>query len=252
MKIKAKISLLFVFLTAVLLCLGAQTATADEQGAFRADDFQGGAMGMEFLPVTIEEAGRTVSIWPNCTVTDFVLDEVVAEGDHAITKTVYTQKELASNQVINLTVQMGEVLPRFRITAVNEKGQRERWYISESGEEGAIVLLPSESVESAFPVECNGLFATEESSRALLAFLEEEHPGEELIDAANKLYHLWEEEWILVWGGYAMSYAEQDWIAAHQERMEATAGETQRLIAGATDLRQHVYQLFGEDLPSLE
>ena len=141
---------LFVFAVLVCLALGLSCAVADEAGSFRFDWFAGGAMGMQFTEITVDEEADILSIWPNCTVTDVVLEKMDwTEGKAP--EVLYTADTMESNQVINLKGYLSDAMPAYRITCVNAEGETERWYLDQSGEDGSLFLLEREAIENVLP-----------------------------------------------------------------------------------------------------
>ena len=104
---------LIVFTALVCLVLGLGCAVADEAGSFRLDWFAGGAMGMQFTDITVDEKADTLSIWPNCTVTNVVLEKMDwVEGKAP--EVLYTAEKMESNQVINLKGYLADGMPVHR------------------------------------------------------------------------------------------------------------------------------------------
>lgn len=144
-KIVVLVLLVFVCMTCIFV-----GALADEAGSFRFDWFAGGAMGMEFTDVTVDEEAEILSIWPNCTVTDVTLEKLDwVEGKEP--EVLYIADTMESNQVINLKGYLSDVMPAYRITCVNAERKTERWYLAQSGEDGSPFLLEQEAIENVLP-----------------------------------------------------------------------------------------------------
>lgn len=138
-----------VFAVIVCLALGLSSTLADEAGSIRFDWFSGGAMGMRFTDITVDENAETLSIWPKDTVTDVVLEKMDwVEGKEP--EVLYTADTMESNQVINLKGYLSDVMPAYRITCVNAEGKTERWYLAQSGEDGSPFLLEREAIENGW------------------------------------------------------------------------------------------------------
>lgn len=134
----------------MLLTCFAVNAGADEKGAFRVDHFQGGAMGITFIDITVNEGSDLISLWTNCTVTDVKLEKLMWSGTWISgTEVLFTAEALASNQVLNIAVDTPDVLPVLRVTALNEQGQGEYWYITRDGRDNAPVLLAPDAFPDA-------------------------------------------------------------------------------------------------------
>lgn len=242
-----------VLVLSMLLC----AAGADELGCFRADTFQGGAMGIEFIDIVIDDGADILSVWANDTVSDVVLDEVIAENGSCYTRTIFTKDSLASNQVLNMTAYLGEAVPRFRVTCKNASGALERVYITQSGENGEMMLMSAETFEEILPVEAKGLKDTEAESRSLTQALQEDHSQQELNELAGQLCELWENQRITLWGGYAQSLDEQAWCEKTVQKAQADCEMYQDgsiypmmyLTGIAMYTRAHVYALSGISMP---
>lgn len=145
-----KKSVFIVFAVLVCLALWLNSTLADEAGSLRFDWFSGGAMGMEFTEITVDENADTLSIWPNCTVTNVVLEKMDwLDGKEP--EVLYTADTMESNQVINLKGYLSDVMPSYRITYVNTEGKTERWYLAQSGEDGVPFLLERDAIENGLP-----------------------------------------------------------------------------------------------------
>lgn len=244
---------LLACLTVLMMLLAISGGYADTVGSFRVDTFQGGAMGIQFIHICLEDDADTFCVWPTDTVYQVVLDEMVSDRDRVISRTIWTEDVLESNQVICLQAYTGEVLPRFRVTFMHEDGTRERLYIEESGEDGSLMLTEAGAVESAFPVCCNGLSETDTLDAVLTGYLQDEHSPDERAVAAHLLYDLWENERNRAWGGYAQSEAEQRWQSQRDMPLWDTymSEDPDLLIRcysdAAAETRSHVLALFGLD-----
>lgn len=126
------------------------SGVADERGAFRFEPYQGGAMGMQFIDVVVDEDAGVMSLWPNQDVSNVVLERLYWDAYMAAT-IIYQADALSSSQVINLKAYLYDAMPAFRVTCVNAAGLTERWYLADSGEDGSLLLLPPDEIEAAFP-----------------------------------------------------------------------------------------------------
>jgi len=138
---------IWVVLIVLVMLFPAADSLADEKGAFRLDWFGGGAMGMTFIDITVDEEADVMSLWTNQTVRNVVVEKL-EWFDYAVTNVIFRAEELISNEVLNIRIYQGEVMPTLRVTAINEKGIPERWYITESGENGDLLLIEKGTIES--------------------------------------------------------------------------------------------------------
>lgn len=137
-------------LVALMMALGVLPGCADERGAFRFEPFQGGAMGMRFIDVTVDEDADILSLWPSQDVTDVVLEKLSWDA-YLSAEVVFRAERLASNEVVNLRAYLYDAMPAFRVTCVNAAGESERWYLADSGEDGSLLLLSAEEIENGMP-----------------------------------------------------------------------------------------------------
>lgn len=141
---------LYCLLLCIVFCLTLCGSHADEEGSLRLDWFGGGAMGMTFTEIVVDETAELISIWPNGTVKNVVLEKMLWQSNAEAT-VLYTAETMESNQVINLRAYLSDSMPDYRVTFQNESGRTERWYLTMSGEDGSLILLPRDAVENVFP-----------------------------------------------------------------------------------------------------
>ena len=252
MRKKIMKKLICVFVAVMMPACGVMGECAG--GVFRLGTDQDDIAGMTVIPIEMDRDGEVYMLRVAEDVMNLVLDEMVWQDNAIISRTVWTNEELPQNRAVALRTLQGETIPRFRVTAVNGSGERERWYITWSGEDGVPLLLSAEEVENTLPVADTGLVEAERRSRELSEILSGNASLEECCAAAAELAALWEDERILVWGGYAMSYAEQRWEAERAWRILVETRDREELpwygllldtaYAGLT--RLHVYDLLGK------
>lgn len=140
----------------LMLLLLPAAAFAAEAGSFRLDYFQGGAMGMRFLDITVDEGGAQLSLWANDAVTDFTLEQLDWFAPEAPAVTArYAAAELPAKHGLNITAELPEVLPTLRVRCIGADGTPECWYIACSGEDGAMLLLSAEDCGLPFDDDFN-------------------------------------------------------------------------------------------------
>lgn len=133
-------------LVALFVGLTAVSAFAEEVPLFRFAPYQGGAMGMQFIDVTVDPDADIMSLWPTQDVYNVVLEKLTWD-DYANAEVIFQADVLSSNQVINLKAYLTDVMPAFRVTCEDLNGQTARWYLADSGEDGSLLLLPAADVE---------------------------------------------------------------------------------------------------------
>lgn len=132
----------FLIALAAALMIWSMTAGADEKGSLRADHFTGGAMGMNMIELTVDEEADFISVWPVDTVTDVHLELVRWWNDEIVdVQELYRADTLTSKDVMNVRIFLPDVLPILRVRLENGAGEKECWYIGDSGEDGSILLL---------------------------------------------------------------------------------------------------------------
>ncbi|MBQ7454961.1 MAG: hypothetical protein IJS53_00840 [Clostridia bacterium] len=119
-------------------------------GSFRLDFFQGGAAGMRFLPVVVEEDADPFVLMPRDTVTDFVLERLEWDFEGftvASAETVYAADVLEPGDNLLISSWFTDVLPTLRVRCVNAAGQAECWYLFQSGRDGSLMLWGEDMFE---------------------------------------------------------------------------------------------------------
>lgn len=210
--------------------------------------------------ICLDEEADCFCLQVNGDIRGIVLEEIVMEEETAYTRVFWTEEMLPAGSSIVLKAYQGEVFPRFRFTCLNSSGETERYFVAESGKDGSLFLI-AESQDPDFLIY-RGLEDTENESEYLIGFMSREiHTRQEKNSAALSFYELWESLRISVWGGYAQSYAEQDWQQhAEETAMQAAVPyETEECrdqvyytVLGE-QTRAHVLELWGiRDVPSAE
>ena len=118
-------------------------------GSFRLDFFQGGAAGMRFIDVIVDEDAADIVLLPQYTVTDFALEKVTWNDETfqiASSSPLYTADRLGPGDNLKITCWFSDVLPDLRIRCTNEAGDAECWYLFQSGFDGSLLLLSEEEV----------------------------------------------------------------------------------------------------------
>lgn len=138
----------------ILLCFTFISALAVEAGSFRLDFFQGGAMGIEFIPILVDEdTDNVLSLQPCCIVTNVRLEKLIWFEDNLQVdpEPLFQADVMEPNQILNITTWIPDTMPKLRIIATNPEGKQECWYISDSGEDGSLLLLPGEDLGLFLP-----------------------------------------------------------------------------------------------------
>lgn len=148
----------FAVLAALLMLLLAQAALADGPatcGAFSLDWFQGGAMGIRFIDVTVDEEGADLCIRVDRDVLGFRLEQVWWDDmRQAEVRPLFTADVFESNQALHIRTYLPEVMPTLCVSGwVGESsdGHFECWYIMDSGEDGSLTLMSAEELGLPVP-----------------------------------------------------------------------------------------------------
>ena len=123
---------------------------AAREGSFRLDFFQGGAAGMRFIDVIVDEEADPIVLLPLYEVTDFVLEEVTWDDEtFAVSKvkTLYAAEKMGPGDNLKIFCWFSDVLPTLRVRCLNDEWGAECWYLSESGRDGSLLLLSREEAE---------------------------------------------------------------------------------------------------------
>ncbi|MBR4360859.1 MAG: hypothetical protein IKP32_09610 [Clostridia bacterium] len=122
-----------------------------EAGSFRLDFFSGGAAGMRFTPVVVDEDAEPLVLTPRANVTGFVLEKLDWDDDTfsvAGAEPLYAANILTPADHLEIFCWFSDVLPDLRVRCLNESGEAECWYLFQSGMDGSLLLL---SEEEALP-----------------------------------------------------------------------------------------------------
>ena len=120
-----------------------------ETADFRMDWFQGGAAGMQFIPVTVDEDADPFVIMPLREMRGFVLeqvewdDETFAPADAA---PLYTADPLSPGDNLQGFADFEDICPTLRIRYTDAEGEDVCWYITESGRDGSLMLLGEDEI----------------------------------------------------------------------------------------------------------
>lgn len=172
------------------------------------------------VSICLDDEAGCFCLQLNTAARNIVTEEIVMDGDLAYTRVFWTEKALPAGSRIVIRAYQGEVFPRFRVTFLNEKNEVERYYVAESGKDGSLFLTAG-SPDFDFII-CKGLEEAVSNAEALNSILLDENAGpDEKESAAYALLSVWEDARNAAWGGYAQSYAEQDWMAERDRAAEA-------------------------------
>lgn len=116
---------------------------------FFLDFFQGGAAGMQFIDVVIDEDAEPITLVPYRDLNNFRLETLVWD-DETFTVSeaypIYTADPLAPGDNLNIYVYFEDMLPNLRIRYTDEEGSPQCFYLFESGRDGSLLLLTEDEL----------------------------------------------------------------------------------------------------------
>lgn len=120
-----------------------------QAGSFRLDFFYGGAAGMQFIPVIVDEEAEPVVLRAQAEVSDFVLEKLTWDEETfsvSGTDTLYAADTFTFGDNLEIFCYFSDVLPDLRIRCVNGDGEAECWYLFQSGRDGSLLLLSEDEI----------------------------------------------------------------------------------------------------------
>lgn len=138
----------FSMAAALVLVLLAAMALADarnERGAFHLDWFQGGAMGIRFIDIHVDDEGAELCVRADQDVLGFRLEQITWDDmRQAEVKPLFTADLLPSDQALHIRAYLPEVMPTLCVSGWIGgpfDSHFECWYIMDSGEDGSLMLM---------------------------------------------------------------------------------------------------------------
>lgn len=123
-----------------------QPAVSDD---FLLDFFQGGAAGMQFIDVVIDEEAEPISLVPYRDMNHFRLETLVWD-DETFTVSeacpIYTADPLSPGDNLNIYVYFEDFFPNLRFSYTDADGKEYCWYLFESGRDGSLMLLTEDEI----------------------------------------------------------------------------------------------------------
>ena len=118
-----------------------------ENACFRLDFFQGGAAGMQFIDIVLDEDAESIVLMPLEAVTDFALESVDWEDFEDYTATpVLLADTLSPGQNLRIYCYIPDMLPDLRFRYTDPEGNDQCWYISQSGRDGSLILIAEDEL----------------------------------------------------------------------------------------------------------
>lgn len=115
-----------------------------EVADFRVDFFQGGAAGMRFIDVTVDEDAEPIVLLPLREMKDAVLEWVEWDEtgmEAAGTETLYAAALLSPGDNLRIACYFSDMMPNLRFRYVDAEGEEMTWYLADSGMDGSLLIL---------------------------------------------------------------------------------------------------------------
>ena len=114
--------------------------------SFRLDFFQGGAAGMRFIPVRVDPDAEPMVLMPLEEVTDFALESLDWEEWEYTATPLCVADILSPGTNLLIYSYIPDTLPNLSIRYVDSDGQPQRWFISQSGRDGSLLLIAEDDL----------------------------------------------------------------------------------------------------------
>lgn len=115
-----------------------------EVADFRLDFFQGGAAGMRFIDVIVDEEAEPIVLLPLRDMKDAALEWVEWDesGLEAVgAKTLYAAELLSPGDNLRIYSYFSDMMPNLRIRYTDAEGAEMIWYLADSGMDGSLLIL---------------------------------------------------------------------------------------------------------------
>ena len=102
-----------------------------------------------YQEIILDEEAEPMWLFADPAVSSFVLEEV--EWDDPFTLSgvtpLYTDDLFTPDEALAIYAYVPDMMPVLRVRGINAEGAEEVWYVSESGEDGSLMLIPAADVE---------------------------------------------------------------------------------------------------------
>lgn len=119
-----------------------------ENVSFRLDFFEGGAAGMQFKDVVVDEDAEAVVILPFQLMMNVSLEKVIWDEDTFKPvggEAVFSAPFLSAGDNLRIFCYFDDVLPALRLRYMDMDGQNICLYLAQSGRDGSLLLLDESS-----------------------------------------------------------------------------------------------------------
>ena len=112
---------------------------------FLLDYFQGGAAGMQFTDLVVDEEADPIVLIPQRNMRSFVLEYLdwdAAAMVPTVAMTLYAATYLSPGNNLRVSCYFEDVMPNLRVRYTNAEGEAQCFYLFQSGRDGSLLLLP--------------------------------------------------------------------------------------------------------------
>ena len=120
-----------------------------ENADFRLDFFEGGAAGMRFTDVVVDEDADPFVLIPLREMAGFSLETVIWDEETFEPmegRSVYTAGTLLPGDNLLIACYFEDILPTLRVRYTDADGEAQCWYLFESGRDGSLMLLTEDEL----------------------------------------------------------------------------------------------------------
>ena len=111
---------------------------------FRLDFFQGGAAGMQFTDLIVDEDAEPIVLIPLRAMKDFVLEYLDWDFEimtPTVAMTLYAATILSPGNSLRVSCYFEDVMPNLRVRYTDAEGEAQCFYVFQSGRDGSLMLL---------------------------------------------------------------------------------------------------------------
>ncbi len=120
-----------------------------ENADFRLDFFQGGAAGMQFTDMVVDEDAEPVVLIPLREMTDFALEYLdwdFESMEPTVSMTLYAAAILSPGENLRVSCYFEDIFPNLRVRYTDGEGEEQCFYLFQSGRDGSLMLLTEDEL----------------------------------------------------------------------------------------------------------
>ncbi|MBR3741276.1 MAG: hypothetical protein IKN04_12620 [Clostridia bacterium] len=111
---------------------------------FRVDFYQGGAAGMQFTDMVVDEDADPIVLIPLREMREFALEYLDWDFDAmtpTVAMTLYAAAYLAPGNNLRVSCYFEDIMPNLRVRYTDAEGEAQCFYLFQSGRDGSLMLL---------------------------------------------------------------------------------------------------------------